>query len=140
AAGSQGPSGDERWATQRSKLSMHPVVDSRFPSPPGRSERKYRLSSSLDMVGVWSWHRELMGASRCTGSDHSELAKDMAWIPRTRSLLVSVLQAASKARGISGKGRRASALVMGTSLTGGWHLFEVKRHGDPKTLALRRQK
>src|SRR2546422_7562578 len=42
----------------------------------------------------------------CTGSDHSELAKDMAWIPRTRSLLVSVLQAASKARGISGKGRR----------------------------------
>src|SRR2546429_7344950 len=77
---------------------MHPVVDTRFPNPPGRSERKYRLSSSFDMVGVWSWHRELMGASRCTGSDHSELAKDMAWIPRTRSLLVSVLQAASKAR------------------------------------------
>src|SRR5207253_147015 len=58
---------------------MHPVVDTRFPNPPGRSERKYRLSSSFDMVGVWSWHRELTGASRCTGSDHSELAKDMAW-------------------------------------------------------------
>src|SRR2546425_12738833 len=58
---------------------MHPVLDTRFPNPPGRSERKYRLSSSLDMVGVWSWHRELTGASRCTGSDHSELAKDMAW-------------------------------------------------------------
>src|SRR5205823_14426077 len=116
---SQAPSVEERWATQRSKLSMHPVVDTRFPNPPGRSERKYRLSSSFDTVGVWSWHRELTGTSRCTGSDHSELAKDMAWIPRTRSLLVSVLQAASKARGISGKGRRASALVMGTSLTGG---------------------
>src|SRR5213592_3307494 len=50
---------------------------------------------------------------------NSEWSKDMAWIPRTRSLLVSVLQAASKARGISGKGRRASALVIGTSLTGG---------------------
>src|SRR5206468_11253453 len=100
---------------------MHPVVDSRFPSPPGRSERKYRLSSSLDMVGDWTWHRELTGASRCTGSDHSELANDMAWIPTTRSVLVSVLQAASKARGISGKGRRASALVMGTSLTGGYN-------------------
>src|SRR2546426_10609785 len=98
---------------------MHPVVDTRFPNPPGRSERKYRLSSSFDMVGVWSWHRELTGASRCTGSDHSELAKDMAWIPRTRSSLVSVLQAASQARGISGKSRRASALVMGTSLSEG---------------------
>src|SRR2546429_4715950 len=135
---------------------MHPVVDTRVPNPPGRSERKYRLSSSFDMVGVWSWHRELTGASRCTGSDHSEPAKDMAWIPRTRSLLVSVLQAASKARGISGKGRRASALVMDTSQTGGIalendathpggsqdgsrHLFEVKRHGGPKTLPLRRQ-
>src|SRR5437773_10945275 len=96
---------------------MHPVVDTRFPNPPGRSERKYRLSSSLDMVGVWSWHRELTGASRCIGSDHSELAKDMAWIPRTCSLLVSVLQAASKTRGISGKDRRASALVMATSQT-----------------------
>src|SRR6266550_4034009 len=57
---------------------MHPVVDTRFPNPPGRSERKYMLSSSLDIVGVWSWHRELTGAGRGTGSDHSELAKDMA--------------------------------------------------------------
>src|SRR6266513_3009859 len=75
---SQAPSVEERWATQRSRLSMHPVADTRFPKPPGRSERKYRLSSSLDMVGVWSWHRELTGARRGTGSDHSELAKDMA--------------------------------------------------------------
>src|SRR5437762_13204872 len=57
---------------------MHPVVDTRFPNPPGRSERKYMLSSSLDMVGAWSWHRELTGAGRGTGSDHSESAKDMA--------------------------------------------------------------
>src|SRR5437016_13261002 len=40
---------------------------------------KYSASSSLLSVGVCSWHGELTGASRCTGSDHSELAKDMAW-------------------------------------------------------------
>src|SRR5437879_12649258 len=105
---------------------MHPVVDTRFPNPPGRSERKYRLSSSFDMVGVWSWHRELTGASRCTGSDHSELAKDMAWIPRTRSMLVSVLQAVSKVRGVSGKGRGASVLVISTYQMGGMRVQRVR--------------
>src|SRR6266516_7873740 len=93
---SHAPSVDERRATHRSKLSMHPVVDTRFPNPPGRSERKYRLSSSFDMVGVWSWHRELTGASRCTGSDHSELAKDMGWSP-TRGASESAVQARSRA-------------------------------------------
>src|SRR6266480_1721846 len=93
---SQAPSVEERWATQRSRLSMHPVADTRFPKPPGRSERKYRLSSSLDMVGVWSWHRELTGARRGTGSDHSELAKDMGWRPTTGAS-DSAVQARSRA-------------------------------------------
>src|SRR6266550_3378620 len=62
---------------------MQPVVDTRVPKPPGRSERKYRLSSSFDRVGVWSWNREFTGARRGTGSDHSELAKDMGWSPTT---------------------------------------------------------
>src|SRR5437762_1873574 len=97
---SHGSSADVRCATQRSKLSMHPVVDTRLPKPPGRSERKYRLSSSFDMVGVWSWHRELTGASRGTGSDHSELAKDIAWSPTTDTS-DSGAQARTGVRGVS---------------------------------------
>src|SRR5690242_3648522 len=75
---SHGPSRDARVATQRSKLSWQPSGVS-VPSPPRRVDVKYSASSSLESVGVWSWQAELTGASRCTGADHSEVAKDMAW-------------------------------------------------------------
>src|SRR5438876_3897866 len=38
---------------------------------------KYRASWSRESVGVWSWHGELMGASRCTGSDHGDQSDAM---------------------------------------------------------------
>src|SRR6266699_5866436 len=48
------------------------------PTPPGRFETKYRLSSSGDSAAFISLAAELIGAPRFTGSDHSELEKDMA--------------------------------------------------------------
>src|SRR5207244_2974960 len=48
------------------------------PSPPERVETKYRLSSSGDSAAFISLAAELIGAPRFTGSDHSELEKDMA--------------------------------------------------------------
>src|SRR6266550_3095668 len=63
-----GASSDARRETQMSAP----------PSPPERVETKYRLSSSGDSAAFISLAAELIGAPRFTGSDHSELEKDMA--------------------------------------------------------------
>src|SRR5437867_7525147 len=64
---------------------------------------KYRASSSFESVGVWSWHAEFTGASRCTGSDHSDHAdviKEGPWRP-TLGWAGCVSQARSRASGAS---------------------------------------
>src|SRR5438132_1842582 len=48
-------------------------------SEPARFDEKYRLSSSGESVAFCSPAAELTTGPRFTGSDHSELAKDMAW-------------------------------------------------------------
>ena len=53
-------------------------------SEPARFDEKYRLSSSGESVAFCSPAAELTTGPRFTGSDHSELAKDMAWMPITR--------------------------------------------------------
>src|SRR5437016_14683235 len=49
------------------------------PSPPGRFEMKYSVCSSGERPAFASRALELTTGPRFTGSDHSELAKDMAW-------------------------------------------------------------
>src|SRR6267378_4857290 len=68
-AAAQGQSPQVRWDTQMSVS----------PSPPARSEVKYRLSPSGDSVGLFSLDAVLIAGPRFAGSDHSELAKDMVW-------------------------------------------------------------
>src|SRR6267143_1123875 len=71
------------------------------PRPPARVETKYRLSSSGERAGFISFADELMGAPRFTGSDHSELAKDMAamlGVPRPAIDSSRQLARASKSR------------------------------------------
>src|SRR3989442_11805148 len=70
-AAAQGQSPQVRWDTQMSVS----------PSPPARSEVKYRLSPSGDSVGLFSLDAVLIAGPRFAGSDHSELAKDIAWSP-----------------------------------------------------------
>src|SRR6266576_3813483 len=76
------------------------------PSPPARVDTKYRLSSSGENAAFISLADELMGAPRFTGSDHSELAKDMASILDTRDSGTSVgLSQLSAARAAESQSR-----------------------------------
>src|SRR5881397_4084188 len=152
---SHGSSRDARVATQRSKLSWHPSGVS-LPSPPCRFDMKYSASSSLESVGVWSWQGELTGASgapaRTTrswrrtwpGSPGRARRWSRCYSPRARrgGLAEKVderarLSWAPHYRGDSA-GKRCDP--SGRLTDGSRHLFEVKRHGGPKTRPLRRQK
>src|SRR2546422_6675501 len=66
------------------------------PSPPGRFEMKYRVCSSEERPAFASTALELTTGPRFTGSDHAELAKDMAWSLGAAGL-GSVAQATTRA-------------------------------------------
>src|SRR2546426_7182711 len=72
---SQGQSAQSRCETQMSL----------FPTPPTRLDAKKRLRPSLEMAAWLSIAVELITGPRFTGADHSELAKNMAWMPYTIS-------------------------------------------------------
>jgi hypothetical protein len=80
------------------------------PNPPARVDTKYRLSSSGDNAAFISFADELTGAPRFTGSDHSELANDIAWIPGT-VVLDSGLQASRTAKGTRDRDARVTDLM-----------------------------